>query len=225
MGSSYSLRSKQIIKMKPLMPLLKTKQCLIVNSEGTLTLINIIPPSPMLEKFSSSSESLNDEKIERPPMKTSKSVPRRTNLLDLARKKSGSLLSLQSEEEKIDVNNKKGRYSLSNFKIQSLTKAYSSDNYLTETMTLSDSETKNDDNYSSYSKQLSELVTDSNSAKVVQTHKIVKQKSLKGLKKVNQYTFLAEIGKGSFGKVFKASDDNNNLFAIKVYKKRALKNR
>ena len=56
------------------------------------------------------------------------------------------------------------------------------------------------------------------------TNDIIKQQSIKG-KKINQYTILEQIGKGSFGVVYKICDDNENVAAAKVCNKRHLQRR
>lgn len=57
------------------------------------------------------------------------------------------------------------------------------------------------------------------------TTSVTKRRSVEGLKMVNQYTIIKQIGCGAFGKVFKVRNGNGEIVAAKVYNKRVLKSR
>ncbi|OMJ82216.1 hypothetical protein SteCoe_17179 [Stentor coeruleus] len=57
---------------------------------------------------------------------------------------------------------------------------------------------------------------------VIHTQYLEKQRSLEDKKKINQYTFQGLLGTGTFGKIYKVTDDLGNLAAVKVYNKNTL---
>lgn len=69
------------------------------------------------------------------------------------------------------------------------------------------------------------LFSELSASSVIQTNLIIQEKSLQGQKKINQYTIVAQIGTGAFGKVFRVQAENGEFFAAKVYKKFKLKSR
>jgi hypothetical protein len=72
---------------------------------------------------------------------------------------------------------------------------------------------------------LSETCSQISNRDIKRTKFIKKSKAHDGFKCVNQYKLKEELGKGSFGRVVKATTENGNIYAIKIYSRRSLRSK
>lgn len=72
---------------------------------------------------------------------------------------------------------------------------------------------------------MSETGSQASNRDIKRTKFIKKSKAPDGFKCVNQYKLKEELGKGSFGRVVKATTENGNIYAIKIYSRRSLRSK
>lgn len=189
------------------------------------TSIKIIPASPsrssLIESPSSKlQEAEPDNPVSSKPQAEAKK-PRPRNLLDLIEKSSKTRQIIKSEGEKNLL--KRSGHSLNQPAESSLLNE-SHIELIIETSNLKSGPKHIRRVSHSYFRQISNLSAETNTASSI-NRKLVKSKSLDGKKKINQYTFIKVLGRGAFGKVWEAEDENKNCFAVKVLNKRILRNR
>lgn len=199
------------------------------------TNINIIPASPDESSINenSRSEIMSFVKVQRQPRS---STVKHLNLVDRVRSGPNSIRSGPNSIRSLHSSNSHGTFGI---KVRGQAKPSSPLNPASPLDTESENQSIDSDNSSiqsfffsrldlshSYCKDDSVFSRSSNRSPTVPvTRTMQKARSLQGKTQVNQYTLDQLLGKGAFGRVFKALDDQGQAFAIKVYNKKVLRSK